>query len=64
MRLIGPVNAVIGSRSRRLPATTSGETNFGGLGIIIPQKFAAEQAAFMLQGSYKFGDSCCAGALK
>jgi opacity protein-like surface antigen/outer membrane protease len=45
-------------------STTSGETNFGGLGIIIPQKFAAEQAAFMLQGSYKFGDSCCAGALK
>jgi hypothetical protein len=32
--------------------------------VPIPQKFAAEQAAFMLQGSYKFGDSCCAGALK
>jgi hypothetical protein len=45
-------------------ATTSGDTNFGGSGFIIPQKFAAEQAAVMLQGSYKFGETCCAGPLK
>jgi opacity protein-like surface antigen len=45
-------------------ATTTGETNFGGLGIIIPQKFAVEQAAVMVQGSYKFGETCCAGPLK
>ena len=46
--------------------TTTGETNFGGTGGIVPQKFAVEQAALMLQGSYKFslGDSCCAGPLK
>ena len=40
-------------------ATTSGDTNFGGSGIIIPQKFAAEQAALLLQGSYRFGGDCC-----
>jgi hypothetical protein len=40
--------------------TTSGDTNFGGTGIIVPQRFAAEQAAVMVQGSYKFGaDRCC-----
>lgn len=45
-------------------ATTSGDTNFGGSGFIIPQKFAVEQAAVMLQGSYKFGETCCAGPMK
>jgi len=43
-------------------ATTHGDTDFGGTGFIIPQKFAAEQAALLLQGSYKFGfggDACC-----
>jgi hypothetical protein len=35
--------------------TTSGDTNFAGSGTIIPQRFAVEQAALMLQGSYKFG---------
>ena len=46
-------------------ATTHGDTDFGGTGTIIPQKFAAEQAALLLQGSYKFGfgDACC-GPLK
>jgi opacity protein-like surface antigen/outer membrane protease len=40
--------------------TTSGDTNFGGTGIIIPQRFAAEQAAVTVQASYKFGvDNCC-----
>jgi opacity protein-like surface antigen len=57
------LNLGVGARYWTM-ATTTGETNFGGLGIIIPQKFAVEQAAVMLQGSYKFGDSCCAGALK
>jgi hypothetical protein len=45
-------------------ATTTGETNFGGLGIIIPRKFAVEQAAVMVQGSYKFGGDVCCGPLK
>jgi opacity protein-like surface antigen len=45
--------------------TTSGETNFGGSGIFVPQRFAVEQAAVLVQGSYRFGgDSCCAGPLK
>lgn len=34
--------------------TTTGETNFGGSGFIIPQKFAAEQTAITVGGSYKF----------
>jgi opacity protein-like surface antigen len=44
--------------------TTSGETNFGGSGFMVPQRFAVEQAAVLVQGSYKFGDSCCAAPLK
>jgi opacity protein-like surface antigen/outer membrane protease len=44
--------------------TTSGETNFGGTGVLVPQRFAAEQAAVLVQGSYKFGESCCSGPLK
>jgi hypothetical protein len=46
-------------------ATTHADTDFGGTGFIVPQRFAAEQAALLLQGSYKFGfgDACC-GALK
>ena len=39
--------------------TDTGQTNFGGSGFMVPQRFAAEQAAVMVQGSYKFG-----GALK
>jgi outer membrane protease len=44
--------------------TTSGETNFGGSGTLVPQRFAVEQAAVLVQGSYKFGDNCCSGPLK
>ena len=44
--------------------TTSGEANFGGSGLIIPQRIAVEQAAVLVQGSYKFGESCCSGPLK
>ncbi len=35
--------------------TTSGDVNFGGTGTIIPMRYAAEQAHFLVQGSYKFG---------
>jgi opacity protein-like surface antigen len=35
--------------------TTRGELNFGG-SFIIPQRFTFEQAAVLVQGSYKFGD--------
>jgi opacity protein-like surface antigen len=35
--------------------TTSGTVNFGGTGIIIPMRYAAEQAALLVQGSYEFG---------
>jgi hypothetical protein len=34
------------------------------MGIIIPQRLAAEQAALLLQGSYKFGGDACCGPLK
>lgn len=34
--------------------TTSGEVNFGGTGTIVPMRYAAEQAAVMVQGSYTF----------
>jgi hypothetical protein len=34
--------------------TTSGTVNFGGTGIIIPMRYAVEQAALLVQGSYKF----------
>jgi len=44
--------------------TTSGETNFGGSGLFIPQRLAVEQASVLVQGSYKFGESCCSGPLK
>jgi hypothetical protein len=44
--------------------TTSGETNFGGSGTLVPQRFAVEQAAVLVQGSYKFGEGCCSGPLK
>ena len=45
-------------------ATTHGDTDFGGTGFIIPQKFAAEQAALLLQGTYKFGGDACCGPIK
>jgi len=35
--------------------TTSGTVNFGGFGIIIPMRYASEQAQLFVQGSYKFG---------
>jgi opacity protein-like surface antigen len=44
--------------------TTEGETNFFSSGNFIPQRFYAEQATFFLQGSYKFGGTCCAAPLK
>jgi outer membrane protease len=34
--------------------TTSGTVNFGGTGIIIPMRYAVEQAALLVQGSYRF----------
>jgi opacity protein-like surface antigen len=36
--------------------TTSADTNFGGTGTLVPQRFAVEQAAVLVQGSYKFGN--------
>ena len=44
--------------------TTTGDTNFGGTGFIVPQRFAAEQAALLVQASYKFGVDACCGPLK
>ena len=35
--------------------TTSGNVNFGGEGVIVPMRYAAEQAQLLVQGSYKFG---------
>lgn len=35
--------------------TTDGTVNFGGTGEIIAMRYAAEQAHFLVQGSYKFG---------
>jgi len=35
--------------------TTRGDVNFGGTGAIIPMRYAAEQAHFLVQGSYQFG---------
>jgi hypothetical protein len=35
--------------------TTSGDVNFGGTGVIVPMRYAAEQAHLLVQGSYKFG---------
>jgi outer membrane protease len=37
--------------------TTSGNTNFGGEGLIVPMRYAAEQAHLLVQGSYKFSES-------
>ncbi len=37
--------------------TTSGDTNFGGTGDIIPMRYAFEQAHLLVQGSYRFGAS-------
>ncbi len=37
--------------------TTSGNVNFGGTGIIVPMRYAAEQAAVLVQGAYTFDSS-------
>ena len=37
--------------------TTSGNVNFGGEGVIVPMRYAAEQAHLLVQGSYKFSDN-------
>lgn len=37
--------------------TTSGDTNFGGTGVIVPMRYAAEQAHLLVQGSYKFSEN-------
>jgi hypothetical protein len=42
--------------------TTSGATNFGGSGTIQPMRFATEQAALLVQGSYTFGAPPTAGS--
>ena len=34
--------------------TTSGNVNFGGTGVFVPMRYAAEQAHLLVQGSYKF----------
>jgi hypothetical protein len=34
--------------------TTSGEVDFGGTGIFVPMRYAAEQGYVLVQGSYKF----------
>jgi hypothetical protein len=44
--------------------TTSAETDLFGAGVNVQSKFAVEQAAVYLQGSYKFESNCCAGPLK
>lgn len=44
--------------------TTSGDTDFGGNGTIIPMRFAAEQAALLVQGSYAFGTGAEPAPLK
>jgi hypothetical protein len=36
--------------------TTSGDVNFGGEGVIVPMRYAAEQAQLLVQGTYKFSD--------
>ena len=35
--------------------TTDGTVNFGGTGEIVAMRYAAEQAHFLVLGSYKFG---------
>lgn len=35
--------------------TTSGTVNFGGTGLIIPMRYASEQAQLLVQGTYRFG---------
>jgi opacity protein-like surface antigen len=47
-------NAGIGGRYST-EWTTSGNTNFGGSGVHIPQRFAADQATGFVQLSYRFG---------
>ena len=37
--------------------TTSGDVNFGGEGVIVPMRYAAEQAQVLVQGTYKFSDN-------
>ena len=37
--------------------TTSGNVNFGGEGVIVPMRYAVEQAHLLVQGSYKFSDN-------
>jgi opacity protein-like surface antigen len=34
--------------------TTSGNVNFGGTGVFVPMRYAAEQAHLLIEGSYKF----------
>ena len=34
--------------------TTNGTVDFGGTGTIVPMRYAAEQAAVFVQGSYTF----------
>jgi opacity protein-like surface antigen len=34
--------------------TTSGNVNFGGAGIIVPMRYAAEQAHLLIEGTYRF----------
>lgn len=41
--------------------TSSGGTNFGGSGDLVPMRFAAEQAALLVQGSYTFEELSGAG---
>ncbi len=41
--------------------TTSGATNFAERGTLAPMRFAAEQAALLVQGSYTFGAAPAAG---
>ena len=36
-----------------------GETNFFSDGFFVKQRFASEQAALFVQGSYKFDVPCC-----
>jgi hypothetical protein len=39
--------------------TTDGIVDFGGTGTIIPMRYAAEQAAVFVQGSYTFSTGFC-----
>ena len=44
--------------------TTSGDVNFGGAGLFVPMAYKMEQAALLVQGTYRFGAAPAPAPLK